>query len=218
MALISPFVFLVCILVFGSQCSSNSNGSRKWTSNLFKNRPLTTNPDFSYPGLFLADDGREAKEMWNSSKLLCEDEHWSSCAKYGRPVSITLTMIDITIPPPAFERSNTASPHHRKSAVNATQPATVISIPPLTLSVVLCPIQPLISLLFYHRHPPPTPPPPISLLPNSSAQATLSHAQAPSLADAVPLAFDVNPQSVSNTSIKHWRRIRLPHLAGHCLN
>lgn len=106
MALISPIVFLVCILVVGSQCSSNSNGSSnvssKWTSNLFKKRPLSTNPDFSYPGLFLADDGREAKEMWNSSKLLCEDEQWSSCAKHGHPVSITLTMIDITIPPPAF--------------------------------------------------------------------------------------------------------------------
>lgn len=137
MALISPFVFLVCVLVVGSQCSSKGSSSSKWTSSLYENRPLTTNPDFSYPGLFLADDGREAKEMWNSSRLLCEDEHWSSCAKYGRPVSIKLTMIDIAIPPLAFEQSNIASPHHRKSAVNATQPATVIRIPPHTLSVVL---------------------------------------------------------------------------------
>lgn len=185
MALISPFVFLVCILAVGSHCNSNSNGSSKRTSNIFKNRPLTTNPDFSYPGLFLAGDGREAKEMWNSSKSLCEDEHWSSCAKYGRPVSTTLTAIDITIPPPGFERSNPASPHHRKSAVNATQPATVIPIPLHTLSVIVCLIQTLISLLFYRR-PQPPPPPPIFLLPNSSAQATLSHAQAPSLADVAP--------------------------------
>lgn len=110
MAIISPFVFLVCVLIVGSQCSSNGNGSSKWTSNRYKNRPLTTNPDFSYPGLFLADDGRKAKVMWNSSRLLCEDEQWSSCAKYGRPVSITLKMIDKTIPPPRLLNSLTPLP------------------------------------------------------------------------------------------------------------
>ena len=129
MALISPFVFLVCILIVGSQCSSSSNSSSKWTSKLFKKIALTTNSDFPYPGLFLADDGREATDKWNISKLLCEDEQWSSCAKHGRPVSFTLGMIDINPPPSFFKWSNTTFPHDRKSAVNATQPANVIPTP-----------------------------------------------------------------------------------------
>lgn len=92
MALISLFVFLVCILVVGSQRNSSSSQSSKGTNNLFKKRYLTTNSAFPYPGLFLADDGREAKEMWNISKMLCEDEQRSSCANHGRPVSFTLIM------------------------------------------------------------------------------------------------------------------------------
>lgn len=94
MALISLFVSLVYILVVARQCSSSnsSNQSSKWTSNLFKKRHLTTNSDFQYSGLFPADDGREAKEMWNISKMLCEDEQRSSCANHGRPVSFILLM------------------------------------------------------------------------------------------------------------------------------
>lgn len=99
MALISLFVFLVCILFVGSQChSSNSSSSQtsKWTNNLFRKRYLTTNSDFPYPGLFLADDGREAKEIWNISKMLCKDEQRSSSADHGRSVSFTLIMIGIS--------------------------------------------------------------------------------------------------------------------------
>lgn len=134
MALISFFVFLVCILLVGSQCnSSNSSSSQtsKWANSLFRKTHLTTNSDFPYLGLFLADDGREAQEMWDIFKTLCEDEQRSSCANHGRPVSFTLIMIGI-LPPTIFLWPNTILLIYKKSAANATQSATLISTPPHT--------------------------------------------------------------------------------------
>ena len=133
MALISLFDFLVCILFVGSQCnSSNSSRSQtsKWTNNLFRKRYLTTNSDSPYPGLFLADDGREAKEMWNISKMLCEDEQRSNSANHGRLVSFILIMIGFLHLP--FFYGLTASSSFTENRLPTQQSATLIPTPPRT--------------------------------------------------------------------------------------